>query len=153
MRPIDSALRALFRRQKRRRQSSRLIIEPLPGQGDDMAGSPRLDLQQWRADVFLNTDHLKAELDVLKSELARERAMFAILVAELQTAEAELTLEKANRSAAVFLLKKYGVVDGAAYASYSREQRVELLAAAMDEVVGKDTTSRWRARSPASRKS
>jgi len=41
------------------------------------------------------------------------------------------------------------VVNGVAYASFSREQRVELIAAAMEEVAGKDTMIRWRERSPA----
>jgi hypothetical protein len=48
-------------------------------------------------------------------------------------------------------LKKHGVIDGVAYASFTREQRVELIAVAMDEVAGKETTSRWRARSPAAK--
>lgn len=96
---------------------------------------------------------IDVKMDLMKFDVAQEKAAVANLTAALLNAQEDLELEKANRSAAIHLLKKHGVIDGVAYASFTREQRVELIAVAMDEVAGKETTSRWRARSPASAKS
>jgi hypothetical protein len=150
---IDRAVGALFRRQGRFDNSVQAKLEQHPQQENDAVRALELELEQWRAGVPSSSRDVEAELDALRSNVAHEQAALADLEAALQAAEADLQLEKANRSAAVYLLKKHGVVDGIAYASFSREQRVELLAAAMDEVAGKETTSRWRARAPASRRS
>jgi hypothetical protein len=106
-------------------------------------------LTQLRATNFTDAPGLDVKLDLLRFDVARETAEVSRLQAELDKAQEDLKLEKANRSAAIHLLRKHGVVDGVAYASFSREQRVELIAAAMEEVAGKDTTIRWRERSPA----
>jgi peptidoglycan hydrolase CwlO-like protein len=110
-------------------------------------------LAQLQLRLSANAPDLDVKMDLLQFDVAQEKATVANLTAALLKAQEDLELEKANRSAAVHLLKKHGVVDGVAYASFTREQRVELVATAMDEVVGSETTSRWRARSPASVKS
>ena len=86
---------------------------------------------------------------MMRFDVARETAEVGHLHAALEKVQGDLMLEKANRSAAIHLLRKHGMVNGVAYASFSREQRVELIAAAMEEVAGKDTTIRWRERAPA----
>jgi hypothetical protein len=106
-------------------------------------------LTQLRTDTSAQAPGLDVKLDLLQFDVARETAEVARLQAALDQAQEDLKLEKANRSAAIHLLRKHGVVEGVAYASFSREQRVELIAAAMEEVAGKDTTIRWRERSPA----
>jgi hypothetical protein len=111
------------------------------------------ELAQLQLRVSASTPDLEIKMDLLQFDVAQEKATVANLTAALFKAQEDLELEKANRSAAIHLLKKHGVVDGVAYASFTREQRVELVATAMDEVVGRETTSRWRARSPASAKS
>jgi hypothetical protein len=106
-------------------------------------------LSQLRLATFADAPELDVKLDLLQFDVARETAEVARLQAALDKVQEDLKLEKANRSAAIHLLRKHGVVEGVAYASFSREQRVELIAAAMEEVAGKDTTIRWRERSPA----
>jgi hypothetical protein len=106
-------------------------------------------LSQLRLATFADAPGLDVKLDLLQFDVARETAEVARLQAALDKVQEDLKLEKANRSAAIHLLRKHGVVEGVAYASFSREQRVELIAAAMEEVAGKDTTIRWRERSPA----
>jgi hypothetical protein len=98
---------------------------------------------------FARTPAVDVTLDLMRFDLARETAEVARLGAALEKAQDDLKLERANRAAAVHLLRKHGVVEGVAYASFSRSQRVELIAAAMEEVAGHETTRRWRDRSPA----
>jgi hypothetical protein len=111
------------------------------------------ELTQLRLGTSSDAPGDDVKMDLMKFDVAQEKAAVASLTAALLSAQEDLELEKANRSAAVHLLKKHGAIDGVAYASFTREQRVELIAAAMDEVAGKEMTSRWRARSPASAKS
>ena len=116
-------------------------------------GDLKRELTQLQARVSAMPPDIEVKMDLMKFDVAQEKASVASLTTALLEAQENLELEKANRSAAIHLLKKHGVVDGVAYASFTREQRVELIAVAMDEVAGKETTSRWRARSPASARS
>jgi hypothetical protein len=114
----------------------------------------RRELAQLKSRVSATSaPELQVKMDLMQFDVAQEKATVASLTAALMQAQEDLELEKANRSAAIHLLKKHGVVDGVAYSSFTREQRVDLIASAMDEVVGHDTTTRWKARSPASAKS
>jgi hypothetical protein len=115
--------------------------------------SLKSQLAQLQLRLSANAPDLDIKMDLLQFDVAQEKATVANLTAALIKAQEDLELEKANRSAAIHLLKKHGEVDGVAYSSFTREQRVELIATAMDEVVGRETTRRWRARSPASAKS
>jgi hypothetical protein len=116
-------------------------------------GDLKRELTQLQLKGSASGPDLDVTMDLMKFDVAQEKAAVASLTAALLSAQEDLELEKANRSAAVHLLKKHGVIDGVAYASFTREQRVELIAVAMDEVAGREMTSRWRARSPASAKS
>ncbi|KQR74237.1 hypothetical protein ASG35_20895 [Burkholderia sp. Leaf177] len=113
----------------------------------------RRELAQLKTRVSASAPELQVKMDLMQFDVAQEKAAVASLTAALMQAQEDLELEKANRSAAIHLLKKHGVVDGLAYSSFTREERVELIASAMDEVVGSETTIRWKARSPASTRS
>ena len=113
----------------------------------------RRELAQLKTRVSASAPELQVKIDLMQFDVAQEKAAVASLTAALMQAQEDLELEKANRSAAIHLLKKHGVVDGVAYSSFTREERVELIASAMDEVVGSETTIRWKARSPASARS
>lgn len=113
----------------------------------------RRELAQLKTRVAASAPELQVKMDLMQFDVTQEKAAVASLTAALMQAQEDLELEKANRSAAIHLLKKHGVVDGVAYSSFTREERVELIASAMDEVVGNETTLRWKARSPASAKS
>jgi hypothetical protein len=106
----------------------------------------KAQLAQLQLATSADAPGLDVKLDLMRFDVARETAEVARLQVELDKAQEDLKLEKANRSAAIHLLRKHGVVDGVGYASFSREQRVELIAGAMEEVAGKDTTIRWRER-------
>ncbi|AME26588.1 hypothetical protein AX768_24795 [Burkholderia sp. PAMC 28687] len=113
----------------------------------------RRELAQLKTRVSASAPELQVKMDLMQFDVSQEKAAVASLTAALMQAQEDLELEKANRSAAIHLLKKHGVVDGVAYSSFTREERVELIASAMDEVVGSETTIRWKARSPASARS
>jgi len=113
----------------------------------------RRELALLKTRVSASAPELQVKMDLMQFDVAQEKAAVASLTAALMQAQEDLELEKANRSAAIHLLKKHGVVDGVAYSSFTREERVELIASAMDEVVGSETTIRWKARSPAKAKS
>lgn len=142
---IDTAIGTLFHGRRRPdTQVQRQLDRTLKRESELTA-----QLTQLRLATSAQAPGLDVKLDLMRFDVARETAEVARLQAALDQAQEDLKLEKANRSAAIHLLRKHGVVDGVAYASFSREQRVELIAAAMEEVAGKDTTIRWRERSPA----
>jgi len=141
---IDSALETLFHSRRSQSAMERQLERTLKREVELTRQLAKLRLENSES-----APELGIRLDLLQFDLAREKSEVARLAAELQKAQDDLKLEKANRSAAVHLLKKHGVIDGVAYASFTREQRVELIAQAMDEVAGTDLTSRWRERSPA----
>jgi hypothetical protein len=142
---IDNALETLFPGRRRSDSGVQRQLERTLKREFELTQQ----LAKLRLQGAASAPELEIRLDLLQFDLAREKSEVTRLETELQKARDDLKLEKANRSAAIHLLKKHGVIDGVSYASFTREQRVELIAQAMDEVAGKDLTSRWRERSPA----
>jgi hypothetical protein len=142
---IDNAIGTLFRGRRRPDTQVRRQLEHMLKRESELTAQ----VAHLRLAASVDAPGLDVKLDLMRFDVARETAEVGHLHAALEKAQGDLMLEKANRSAAIHLLRKHGVVNGVAYASFSREQRVELIAAAMEEVAGKDTTIRWRERAPA----
>ena len=143
---IESTFGSLLRRRGGPQYSRDQLLEQSLKREQNLKG----ELAQMQLRVSAKTSDLEVKIDLLQFEVSQATSAAGRLQTELDEARNDLEVEKANRSAAVHLLKKHGVVDGVAYSSFTREQRASLIAEAMTEVSGAETTTRWLARAPAS---
>lgn len=144
---IDSTFGSLLRRKGSPAYSRDQLLEQSLKRERDLKNE--LAIMQQR--VSARSSDLEVKIDLLQFEVSQRMASIYGLQTDIEAIQSDLEIEKANRSAAVHLLRMHGMVEGVPYGSFTREQRAELIAQAIAELSGDDMRDRWLARAPASK--